>query len=157
MKFSDSFVVKKCFWRNGNFILCWKREEEFYRLLFFLTFYEKEVSMHTHSVPPFFFLSVYITEASHKSNLTVWGEWCNVSFTKEVLWVQAVEVFEWDCGCLTSAGFYRYRCRRCCWFFCSQGHFTKRSKAYKKKVEEKKGWIGFVFVIPVYLNLVRIS
>ena len=54
---------------------------------FFLTFYEKEVS--TLTVFLLFFLSVYITEASRKSNLTVWGEWCNLSFTKEVLIYQS--------------------------------------------------------------------
>ena len=108
----------------------------------------------------FFFLSVYITEASRKSNLTVWGEW----IPKKRCDLQAVEVFEWDCGCLTSAGFYRYRCRRCCWFFCSQGHFTKRSKSYKKKLKKRKDGLG---LCSLYLytwisweshkNLVRIS
>ena len=142
---------------NGNFILCWKREETFYRLLFFWRFMRKKLA---HSqCSSFFFLSVYITEASRKSNLTVWGEWCNLSFTKEVLW--AVEVFEWDCGCLTSAGFYRYRCRRCCWFFCSQDHFTKRSKSYKKKSwrKERMDWvcIRYTCIPESRENFIRIS
>ena len=78
-----------------------------------------------------------------------------------MLWVQAVEVFEWDCGCLTSAGFYRYRCRRCCWFFCSQGHFTKRSKSHKKKSwrKERMDWVcvRYTCIPESRENLIRIS
>ena len=59
VKFSDSFVVK-----NVE-----KEKKSFIDYFFFLTFYEIEVS--TLTVFLLFFLSVYITEASRKSNLTV--------------------------------------------------------------------------------------
>ena len=84
-------------------------------------------------------------KASRKSNLTVWGEWCNLSFTKEVLWVQAVEVFERDCGCLTSAGLYIYiyRCRRCCWFFAARANSENvASRTKKKKLKKRKDGLG---------------
>ena len=42
-------------------------------------------------------------------------------------------------------------------FFAARVTSRNVASRTKKKVEEKKGWIGFVFVIPVYLNLVRIS
>ena len=129
-----------------------KKKKSFIDYFFFWRFMRKKLAQ----CSSFFFFFPCTSQrrqrckASRKSNVTVWGEWCNLSFTKEVLWVQAVEVFEWDCGCLTSAGFFRYRCRRCCWFFCSQGHFTKRSKSYKKKLKKRKDGLGLCLL---YLSL----
>ena len=118
-----------------------------------MTFYEKEVT--TVFLLFFFFPCTsqrrQRCKASRKSNWTVWGEWCNLSFTKELLWVQAVEVFERDCGCLTSAGFYRYRCRICCWFFFAARATSQNVASHtKKKLKKRKDGLG---LCSLYLSL----
>ena len=61
-----------------------KEKKSFIDYFFFWRFMRKKLA-HSQCSSFFFFLSVYITEASRKSNLTVWGEWCNLSFTKELI------------------------------------------------------------------------